>query len=138
MTLFNLGGNVNGFFNLGGHSFDAAKAIKHHLRGIVAEANRVILDVFSPDVEVDGVFGCCFYGRANFDAHNAGYFTYMKMPAQVPWVEEKKKTSGDGEEGGSLPRVDMRDALEEWIEAVAEALGAEDEKDELDDIVASM
>jgi hypothetical protein len=109
----------------------------YRFRQIVAEANCVILDVFSPDVEVDGVFGCCFYGRASFDAHNAGYFTYMKIPAEVPWVEEKK-TSVDKEEGQNLPRVDMRDASEEWIEAVAEALGAEDEEDELDDIVASM
>jgi hypothetical protein len=62
----------------------------------------------------------------------------MKVPAEVPWVEEKKKTSEDREEGGSLLTVNMRGASEEWIEAVAEALGAEDEKDELDDIVASM
>jgi hypothetical protein len=104
---------------------------------IVAEANRVILDVFSPDVEVDGVFGCCFYGRADFDVHNAGYFTYMKVPGKVPRVE-KKRASGEGEGDVGLPRVDMRDASEEWIEAVGEALGAEDEEDGLDDIVASM
>lgn len=61
----------------------------------------------------------------------------MKVPAEVPWVEEKK-TSVDEEKGENIPRVDMRDASEEWIEAVAEALGAEDEEDELDDIVASM
>jgi hypothetical protein len=53
-------------------------------------------------------------------------------------LAEEKTTSVDEEKGENIPRVDMRDASEEWIEAVAEALGAEDEEDELDDIVASM
>jgi hypothetical protein len=68
-------------FNLG-PGFDTSKAIKHHLREIVAEANRIIVNAFPLEVEIDASWGCCLYGRANFDANNAGYFTYMKVPAR--------------------------------------------------------
>jgi hypothetical protein len=125
-------------FNLG-PGFDTSKAIKHHLREIVAEANRIIVNAFPLEVEIDASWGCCLHGRANFDANNAGYFTYMKVPAEVPWVERTARLV-DGEVAVRLPRVDMRDASKEWIEAVAVALGAEveSEEDVAEDSLASM
>ena len=51
----------------------------------------------------------------------------MKVPSDVTWVEKKRAVVD--EEMRSLPRVDMRDASKEWIEAVAVALGAEVESD---------
>lgn len=63
----------------------------------------------------------------------------MKVPAEVPWVEKKEKPVA-GEVAVRLPRVDMRDASGEWIEAVAVALGAEveSEEDVAEDTLASM
>jgi hypothetical protein len=128
-------------FNIG-CGFDTTKALKRALRDIVAEANRVILDIFPPAVEFDSIWGRCSYGQANFDAHNAGYFTYMKVPSDVPWVEKRHLVDAEGEVG--LPVVDMRDASEEWVEAVASALGAEEEDEEdegestAEDTLASM
>jgi hypothetical protein len=125
-----------------GRGFDTTKALKRALRDIVAEANRVIVNIFSPEVEFDSIWGRCFYSQANFDAHNAGYFTYMKVPSDVPWVEKKRVVDSEGEV--SLPVVDMRDVSEDWVEAVASALGAEveDEEDEgestAEDTLASM
>jgi hypothetical protein len=53
----------------------------------------------------------------------------MKVPSNVPWVEKKPSVDAEGE-GMDLPRVDMRDASVEWIQAVALALGAEVEGEE--------
>lgn len=90
-------------------------------------------------MEFDSSWGRCFYGRANFDANNAGYFTYIKVPAGVPWVEKKERLV-DEEVGVRLPRVDMSDASKEWVEAVAVALGAEmeSEEDVVEDSLASI
>jgi hypothetical protein len=117
--------HLGSIFNVG-NGFNTAAAIKHALREVVAEANRVIINVFSPEVTFDMVWGRCFYGRANFDAHNRGYFTYMKVPSDLPWAEKKRLVAA-GEVIKIPPRVDMRDASEEWIAAVALALGAETE-----------
>jgi hypothetical protein len=78
---------------------------------------------------LDSLWGRCFYGRSNFDAHHAGYFTYMKLPSDVPWVEKRRDVDNEGE-NRSLPLVDMREASKEWMEAVALALGAEVEGEE--------
>jgi hypothetical protein len=58
----------------------------------------------------------------------------MKVPSEVPWVEKKRAIVD--EEIRSLPRVDMRDASAEWIEAVALALGAEVETEDVEDTPA--
>ena len=58
----------------------------------------------------------------------------MKVPSDVPWVEKKRAVVD--EEMRSLPRVDMRNASKEWIEAVAVALGVEVESEHMDDAPA--
>ena len=61
----------------------------------------------------------------------------MKLPSEVPWVE-KEPVVVDGKGKVQLPRVDMRDASEEWIGAVAVALGAEVEDEDAEgDVVES-
>lgn len=111
-----------------GRGFDSTSAVKRALRDIIGEANRVIVNIFTPEVEFDRVWSRCFYSQANLDAHHAGYFTYMKVPSDVPWVEKKRVVDSEGQV--SLPVVDMRNASEEWVEAVALALGAEVEGEE--------
>ena len=58
----------------------------------------------------------------------------MKVPSEVPWVEKRQAVVD--EEMRRPPRVDMKDASGEWIEAVALALGAELETEDVEDTPA--
>lgn len=116
-------------FQQGSDMRESGKTLRRHLERMLREANFNISTAFFGRAEFDPVWGECRYGRARFDAHRDGYFTYTKVPFGVPWnVREQIVGKATGGQEQLLSRVDTRATSRDWMVTVALELGAKDLK----------
>lgn len=103
-----------------------AQLLQEKLLDIIDEANEVIENTFRTDYEPrtdDSWPTPWMRGRARYDAHFDGYFTYMKLPHGLPWDGVPQAP----DEGPVLrPVMDMTDASKAWMDLLAEKLGVGD------------
>lgn len=116
--------------------FNPTKQIQRNLQKVVKEANAVIHQAWHPPHPSAGIGFSGLWNdttltsRAYFDAHEAGYFTYMPMPCTIPggsqvWL-------GDEDAPPDVPivpvGVDMRVASDAWLEVLAECCEVSNDK----------
>jgi len=62
--------------------------------------------------------------RAHFDASVLNYFTYMRIPNDLPWDTEDHDAMGSSGGHAMLPHISVVDISDEWLEALAKYYGA--------------
>lgn len=116
--------------------FNPAKQIHRNLQKVVREANAVIYQAWHPPHSTDPPSLSQLWNdttltrRAHFDAHEAGYFTYMPMPCTI--LGSSQTWRGGEYAPPEVPivpvEVDMRVASDAWLEVLAERCGVSNDR----------